>query len=585
MPITLRNHWDADGICTSFFTSFGVPDSIVSTADYEKGFGYTGGLSKDDWILDMKPDNPKWGGHCIDHHLPHDESHKYELISDDVPATLIAWRQFKDKIPKSEWWKISIGLCVHGNSSISTLNGAIPARSIKVGDELWSWTGKRFDKTVVKEIMTRRTDTLYELVFKHKDAKRVLKVTGEHPILRVDGEYIPAKDLKIGEEVRFLDSGTYQNIMGISESISKMHKDKYSNMDDRADMVQRALKGRKEPSKLEERIISIIKDEGLPVTFTGNGDLMIKGENTICFPDFVVDGQPNKIIEVSRKHLTGDDRLHRKLEVYKHKGYKCFILFMTPDLPSNEQIAEMLWNFVTNGMTLVSKQKLTANLSHNHIQEYKVYNFHCEPYNNYVAQSIVTHNCGDGQPELIPNEVYEGCPSLLKNVKTSAYQNYGRWNVSMFPLYKLLSSGINALMRKEEYEAAYNLLRYVDTPMALYSSEDTRIAKMDIKNDFKTAVMDCDIIEYDNLALVMFYSKYRMSGYISSALQDSLKNKTVMAINKRNGSVSLRGDLATYYRDKLKPLDYLVVNGHTKFMGGKLTKNYNKLISDMDELL
>ena len=301
--VIIKTHWDPDGITSGYFTSFGVPDSIVKVGEYDKGFGYTGGLTKDDWMCDMKPDNPKWEGNCIDHHLPHEEKHKYNLISSEVPATLIAWRHFKDKIPKNEWWKVAIGLC------------------------------------------------------------------------------------------------------------------------------------------------------------------------------------------------------------------------------------------------------------------------------------------GDGQPELIPTEVYKECPALLKNVKTSAYQNYGKWNVSMFPLYKLLSSGLNALMRKAEYDSAFNLLRYSDTPMALYSSEDTQMAKMDIKNDFKTAVMNCDIVEYGNLALVIYYSKYRMSGYIASALQDGLRNKTIMAINKRNGSVSMRGDLANYYQDALKPIEYLELGGHDAFKGGKLTKNYNKLISDMDEIL
>jgi len=192
---------------------------------------------------------------------------------------------------------------------------------------------------------------------------------------------------------------------------------------------------------------------------------------------------------------------------------------------------------------------------------------------------------GDGQPELMPTEVYKEHPSLLKTVKSSLYQRYGRWTASMFPIYKLLSSMINAYLRKGEYESAFNLLKYSKSPMNLYTSEDARIAKADVKNEYMALLKDSEIVDYGNLAIVLFSSKYRMSGYVGSSLQDVLSNKTIMAINKRNGSLSLRGDLATYYRDILKPLDYLEIDGHSAFMGGKCTKNYNDLLEDLDKLL
>ena len=300
---TIVTHWDSDGVTSGHFTSYGIPNSEIKVGIYEKGFGDTSNLTKNDWMCDMRPSNKEWDGNCIDHHLPHEEGHKYKLISDDVPATLIAWREFKDKIPKSEWWKLAIGLG------------------------------------------------------------------------------------------------------------------------------------------------------------------------------------------------------------------------------------------------------------------------------------------GDGQLELMPTEVYNECPSLLKNVKTSIYQSYGKWNITTRPLYTLLSSGINAFLRKGDNDSAINLMKYAETPLDIFTSEDVRIAKLDVRNEFISSVKDSDIFEYDNLAVVMFHSKYRMSGYIGSALQSSLGNKTVMAINKRNGSLSLRGKLAPYYREKLKSLKYLTIDGHLEFMGGKLTKNYHTLISDLNSIL
>ena len=192
---------------------------------------------------------------------------------------------------------------------------------------------------------------------------------------------------------------------------------------------------------------------------------------------------------------------------------------------------------------------------------------------------------GDGQPELIPTEVYDECPTLLRMVKTSIYNSYGKWNISMYPMYKLLSSSINSFLRKKEYDSAVNLVRYAESPMDIYTSTDVRMAKQDIKNEFTNALKDAEIFEYGNLVIVTFHSRYRLSGYVGSSLLTSLNEKTVMAINNKDGSVSLRGDLATYYRDKLSGIKYLQIDGHPGFMGGKLTKNYHTLISDLNNIL
>jgi hypothetical protein len=299
--VKIRTHWDADGICSAYFTSFGVDDSEIEFGDCERDFGDTTGLTKDDWMTDMKPNNTKWKGTVIDHHLPYPDEHDYTLYSDLVPASLIAFRMFKDKIPKSEWWKVAVGLA------------------------------------------------------------------------------------------------------------------------------------------------------------------------------------------------------------------------------------------------------------------------------------------GDGQPELIPTEVFLECPDLLREVKTSAYQSYGNWKINSFPAYKLLSSGLNSLMRKKEYESALNLLKYADNPFMILNSEDANIAKSDMRQAVERCIKDSEIYNYGNLVIVIYYSKYRLSGYIGSVLESTLNGKTVMAINKRNGSLSLRGDLANYYQDTLRDIENLTIDGHVKYMGGKYKDNYQKLIKELNK--
>ena len=312
--VKIRCHWDGDGITSALFTSYGVKDSEIEIGEYAKGFGCTEGLTKDDWMVDMKPQDKNWEGNCIDHHFPHPDDRKYKLIPDIsstlyenspdiVPASLLAWREFKDKIPESEWWKLCIGLA------------------------------------------------------------------------------------------------------------------------------------------------------------------------------------------------------------------------------------------------------------------------------------------GDGSLELTPPEVFDTCPSLMTSVKTSAYQSYGKWRISTYPVYMLLSSCINSVLRKGEYENAIYLMKYVKSPMELYTLPDIAIAKRDIKNDYKTAVTDASMYEFGNLVIILFESQYRMSGYVSSSLQDAFPGKTMMAINTKTGSISLRGKLAPYYKAKLSQLDYLHIDGHYEFMGGKLHKNPETFIQDVSRIL
>lgn len=312
--VKIRAHWDADGIISGHFATFGIPNSILEIGIHDKGFGNTEGLSKEDWMVDMKPSDPSWNGTCIDHHFPHPKERKYTLIPnlpDDVletsnsivPASLITWNYFKDKIPKEEWWKLVIGIC------------------------------------------------------------------------------------------------------------------------------------------------------------------------------------------------------------------------------------------------------------------------------------------GDGQPELIPNEVYMLCPSLLKYVSTSVYQSYGNWKISSRPLYETLSSAVNSFLRKGDSESAMNLIKYSSSPMDIYNSEDVRYAKQEVRSEFMVAIKDANVIHFSNLAVIIFQSKFRMSGYIASSIQKELDGKTIMAINKNDGSLSLRGNLAYYFKERLKDIPYLEIDGHKGFCGGKLKKSYSKLISDMSEIL
>ena len=192
---------------------------------------------------------------------------------------------------------------------------------------------------------------------------------------------------------------------------------------------------------------------------------------------------------------------------------------------------------------------------------------------------------GDGQAELIPTEVYEACPELLVKVKTSAYKSYGKWSVGRYPVYKLLSSPVNAFLRKHMFNEALNLMKYSQQPSNILHSLKAQAAKRDVAAEFESIIKGANMYEFDNLAIFVFDSKYRMTGYIASAMQNTFDGKAIMAINKKTKRGSLRGDLAYYWRDRLEHLEYLTIGGHPGFCGLNLTIEPETLVEDIIKLM
>ena len=187
---------------------------------------------------------------------------------------------------------------------------------------------------------------------------------------------------------------------------------------------------------------------------------------------------------------------------------------------------------------------------------------------------------GDAQPELIPYEVFETCPELLTKIKTSSYQSYGKWKTSYFPAYKLLSSGINALLRLSDFDTALNIIKHVESPIDLLNNQTIKLAKARVKAEFERIMREQQSYEFDNLIVCLFRSDIRMSGYVSSSL-NSVDGTTIMAINLNSMRGSMRGELASYWKEKLKKLNYIAIDGHASAMGVQLHSDPKKLIEDL----
>ena len=116
------------------------------------------------------------------------------------------------------------------------------------------------------------------------------------------------------------------------------------------------------------------------------------------------------------------------------------------------------------------------------------------------------------------------------------------------------------------------------------------IAKSKVNSEFLSIIRNHRTYRFaeSKLGLIIFNSKFRMSGYIASALQTSVGVDTLIAINQRTKRGSLRGDLALYWKgifDGNKNMDYVTVGGHPKYMGISITKNPEVFIEDLTEML
>jgi intein/homing endonuclease len=662
MTNRIVTHWDADGITSGYFTSFAYPEHVLTIGDYAKGFGSTDGLTKDDVMCDMRPSDPNWNGVVYDHHFPHPENRKYKLIpdidnklyhyaSDIIPASYITWETFKDKIPKSEWWK----LCLTPDSKIYTKDGVKDIEDISEGEEILNSNG---DVQIVTETMKRPYHG--DIIEINPCLYPSIKCTPNHPIyvatlsnckfkssnrlckpncgMKKHGcatdpsftlQWKNAEDLNDND---FLVIPKLKNdIIEYIFNLTKYKKEKYGryahhteskwnlpdnvigdnlffellgwylaegsntngdirfslniNEVEESERIQFLLKeifnieskikkdviGSTRQVQCYCRIVGDLFDE-----LVGNGAnnkhistlYGLRGDNFKVFLQAYIDGdgcEDNDCWIVS----SSSEKLIRQLQLLCNaNGIIPFYLkadskknrFSDKPSYSLTYYKDKSWfKYFEDDNYIYVPQRTSKEV-------YSGFVYNIETEDHTYCSPFIIHNCiglgGDGALDLMPTEVFDECPMLMQSIKTSAYQSYGAWKINTYPLYSLLSSCINAFLRKGDSESAIYSMKFCQSPMELYNLPDVQIAKKEVANEYKTAVTDCELYKFGNLVVVLFDSKFRMSGYIASSLMDSFRGKTLMAINNKTGSISLRGKMAPYFKDKLKPLDYVQVDGH-----------------------
>jgi len=202
-----------------------------------------------------------------------------------------------------------------------------------------------------------------------------------------------------------------------------------------------------------------------------------------------------------------------------------------------------------------------------------VYNLWKDKIPKEESWKVVISLVGDGQPELIPNEIFELHPYLLQK-RGNIYKTYSKINIYDYPIYLMLSSPINSMCRTGNIIPAVKLVTRAKDPLDILESE---IAKNDILlvskeedrifQDYK----EINVLN-DYCLFYSFRSKFKMCGRIAGKLQNQDRNRTYIVLNEENGAISIRGYLASFIGSKLKESGF-TCGGHAGFWGGHLLEN------------
>lgn len=197
---------------------------------------------------------------------------------------------------------------------------------------------------------------------------------------------------------------------------------------------------------------------------------------------------------------------------------------------------------------------------------------------------------GDGQPELIPDEIWDSYPELFHMSGNIYKSKFGTLKAYPYPLYAKLASPINSLCRigavaiaLEIVLKAKSIRDIINNPVALKAQKDVATEEARVLSDPNHPIT---IETISNVSIVTYRSKYNLAGRIGANLVKDDKNNTFIIINEQTKDVSGRGVLALYIANKLRSRGY-IAGGHPGFVGCTLLPEQSTdiLIEDLRGIL
>ena len=179
---------------------------------------------------------------------------------------------------------------------------------------------------------------------------------------------------------------------------------------------------------------------------------------------------------------------------------------------------------------------------------------------------------GDGQPELIPDIIWDMFPELLDE-KGIVYKSRGQLYMSKYPVYVYLSSGVNALCRLGNPIGALKMCLKWKKPIDAVIDKEALEARELLKVEEENILRQKPIVEIikNKYAIVRIKTtgNLGMSGRIASSLSSQYPFHTLIVINETNGEISIRGVLAKYLANKLRQSGFKA-GGHPGFCGAQI---------------
>jgi len=188
--------------------------------------------------------------------------------------------------------------------------------------------------------------------------------------------------------------------------------------------------------------------------------------------------------------------------------------------------------------------------------------------------------CGDGQPELIPTEIWNSDPQLFYEITSIASGRYGKY-VSSKPVWQSLSPLINYCCRLKKVGSnfAFNMLRSIQRPLEMIYEESFIAARDTIIDEVNTTISNLKAIDLGVFVYGEISSENKIEGLI--AMRFVKPNKTVILVNSKTGTVVLRGVFSNYLIEKLK-LRGWECGGHPGWAGLNLgDKKSKELLNDI----
>jgi len=188
---------------------------------------------------------------------------------------------------------------------------------------------------------------------------------------------------------------------------------------------------------------------------------------------------------------------------------------------------------------------------------------------------VVVGITGDGQPQLIPDEIWDEFGALLlTELDTIEGQIYGKYSHWKAPIYLLMHSPINYTAKVGNTYDAYVILKNASSPFDIIWHPVALAAEKQVKQVLKLISHPKEpseklkLLHFQKLPVVFCSIAFEeaIASDVAYRIKNIHKNKTVIVINSKTLTGSIRGDLAKYLANKLSALGF-DAGGHPGYCG------------------